>query len=159
MSSPADELSEIRQHIKLELRRLSDRETELNDKLGGLKAYIAHLEALLEKDAHASSNLTLEEVVRLAELKTKIRPGFFKMSKYAIRKELEEKLDAGRRELGELLAGLDKIKQSKEEANVCPDCSGSGEITETRYEREDGMVRRLVSVSQCSLCEGKGRID
>ena len=159
MSNSADRLTEAREHIRLELKRLSDRETELNDKLGGTKTYVAHLEALLEKVKHASSNLTLEEVIRLGELKAKTRPGFFKMSKYVVEKEIEEKLGVARRELEEILVEIEEIGRSKKDANVCPNCGGLGKITETRFEREDGIVRKLVRVAQCSLCRGKGRID
>ena len=159
MNNLVDKLSEAREHIRLELKRLSDRETELNDKFGGLRAYIDHLEALLEKTAHASSNLTLEEVIRLGELKAKTRPSFFKMSKYTIEKEVREKLDSARRELEELLVEVGEIKRSKEDANVCPDCGGIGQRREIRYVREDGMVRQVLKVRTCPLCGGSGRID
>ena len=159
MNRPIDKLDEVMGHIKWELRRLDERKAELGDKIVGLKAYIAHLEGLLNKARQASSYTTLEKVRRLGELKVQMKPTLFKMSKYFVERGLEEKLGSAKKELEEALSEIESIEHRKKDANVCPECYGRGQLRETRYVRDDGMVRQVLNVRRCSLCGGKGRID
>lgn len=159
MSKSVDRLSEARERIKLELKVLAERRAELGDKVDGLKSYIDHLERLLNKARQASSNATLEEVIRLGELKVQTKPTLFKLSKYLVEKKVGEKLELAGGELKEILEEIQSIERRKKDANVCPECQGRGQKRETRYVRDDGMVRQVLNVKRCFLCEGKGRIE
>jgi len=152
-------LADVRERIRLKLKELEEQEAYLTNMLEGLKSYIVHVQGLLEKVKNSSSFQVLEEVRRLGDLKTRPKQGFFKMSKYAIEKELEEKLREAEKEQEELVSKIETIKQKKEDANVCPDCMGQGKIIEKWYEREDRIIRPMIRVKRCSLCGGKGRIS
>jgi DNA repair exonuclease SbcCD ATPase subunit len=152
-------LEEVREHIRLERKSLAEKEAELSDRLGGLKAYIAHLEVLLQKAMNASSNLVLEEVIRLGELEVRTRPGFFRMNKYTVQKGVEEKLESARKELEEILSEIEEVKRRKEEVNICPDCAGEGRVKKLEYVREERIVRPIMKIRECPLCGGKGRIE
>jgi len=159
MSKLVDRLAEAKEHMRWELRRLEERMAELGDKRVGLEAYIAHLEKLLDKAKQASSNAVLEEVIKLGELKVQTKPTLFKMSKYLVEKEVEQKLEKARGELMEILQEIKATKQRKKDANRCPNCHGQGQLREVNYVREDGVVRPMLRITRCPVCEGGGKID
>ena len=159
MSKPVDRISEARKRIKWELQGIAERKAELDDKIAGLRVYVDHLEGLLAKAKQASSNALLEDVIRLGELRTRIKPSYIKLSKYLAEKEIEEKLRSARAELKEILEEIQDIERRKRGANICFECQGQGQKRETRYVRDDGMVHPIFIVKKCALCGGKGRIE
>jgi uncharacterized protein (DUF849 family) len=153
------EIDVVKAHIRWETKRLNERKAALNDVVHGLRIYMDHLKGLFTKAECASSNANLEEVVRLAGLGTRTRSSLFKLSKYLVEKELKEKLNEAEEEYRNTLREIEEIDRKLREANICPECKGEGKISEMRYIREDRMVRSVLHVQDCHLCEGRGRIN
>jgi hypothetical protein len=159
MNEAFDKHSQVRERIRWELQRFYEKEKELNRKKEELKTYVAYLEKLLEETKQVKSMARLEEIISHGGLRTRIRPGFFKMLRYFAEKELKEKLEKTRKEHEETIVEIKTILREKKDANLCPNCYGEGQLRKTHYMREDGVVRPLLRVTTCPLCGGKGRID
>jgi hypothetical protein len=50
-------------------------------------------------------------------------------------------------------------KNDLESLTVCPQCSGKGVITETKYIREDGQINHTVHINKCPNCLGTGKLS
>jgi len=159
MNETPDELDSARERIKWDLRRLSEKEKSLTLRKTELTAYVSYLERLLDEAKKANSPSHLEEIVIKAGLDTRVKPGMFKMSKYLVEKELEQKLEKGTKDRESIIEEIKKIRGEKQDANLCPDCDGEGKLRETHYVREDGIVRPVLNVKTCPLCAGRGRIQ
>jgi Asp-tRNA(Asn)/Glu-tRNA(Gln) amidotransferase C subunit len=159
MIDTVDKSSQVRERIRWELRRLYKKEKALNRKKEELETYVTYLEKLLQEVKQVKSVDHLEEIINRGELKTRIRPDFFKMSRYFAEKELVQKLEKEKKEREKTLREIRTIQREKKDANLCPNCYGQGQLRETHYVREDAIVRPMLRVTTCPLCEGKGRID
>lgn len=159
MRQDSNRIAEVGERIRLELNELMRKREELDALKSGLTAYIDHLRRLLGDTREASSSATLEKVKRLGEIEVKTKSSLFKMSKYFIEKKLIEKLELAKLELGDVLSEIKSIEDKNRDVNLCPECRGEGKKKSTEIVREDRIVRRVLKVSKCSLCEGKGRID
>lgn len=152
-------VKQLRDLIRLELRRLDEKEDELTRKSEELKTYINYLEELADELRHVKSERQLKDIITRGELETRVMPDLFRMSKYFAEKGLEKKLSSARIELKETLQEVWTTRRRKENADVCPRCNGQGKLRNTRYIREDGIVRPILEVTDCALCEGKGKIE
>jgi hypothetical protein len=158
-ASTSDQRNTLKERIRWELRRLDEREKAMIHKKAELTAYVAYLEKTVDEVKQTQSLSHLEKIVTRTELDTRVRPDMFKMSRYFAEKELEQRLEKGTREREILDEEMRKIRDERQSANLCPECNGEGKLRETRYVREDGMVRPMPSIMDCPLCEGKGRIE
>ncbi len=58
-------------------------------------------------------------------------------------------------------AEIKNIEAKKASLMVCPECSGKGSVNESKtYERlQEGAIIPVVSMSECALCKGSGRLS
>jgi DnaJ-class molecular chaperone len=159
MKEPTDRLGMEKERIKFELQKLDERRKELNRKTKGLKVYKTYLEKILGKVERVTSVTRLDEIVKKSKLQTQVKPSFFKLSKYLIRKELAQKLEETKQELEGARHEIEDIASRKNNANTCPECGGKGQLKELYYAREDGIVRPELRITSCSLCGGEGAIN
>ena len=159
MSELAKRVRERKEQIRWRLHRLDQRREELSRKMEGLKAYVAHLEELQHEVRRATSENHLKKIIGNCELETRIKPTLFKLSRYFIEKEVEQKLKGAKRELEEAIREIEAIERMKKNGNICPDCHGQGQLREVSYVREDRLVHPVLHVTRCPICRGKGRID
>lgn len=159
MTKSADRLNEARERIAAKLHELTEEEERLTRKKRGLEALEGHLRALLERAEKADSDETLEEIIRIGELKVELRPNMPKFSKYAVTEALNQKLTEAEDELSKILHDIEVTKSDKANADLCPNCGGEGRLKEVQYLREEKPFRPVMRVIECDLCGGKGRIS
>jgi phage-related protein len=159
MSERTNQIEEMRKRIKQELQELEETNKGLHARKEKLKAYITYLEELYVEVGKATSETQLIDIIRRGELQTQIIQAFFKMSKYLIEKEIEQKIEDAKEMLKECLQEIKNINWRRKTANVCPHCQGRGWLREVEFIREDGLVNPVLRVITCPLCEGKRIID
>ena len=159
MKEQADRLATEKGRIKCELQKLDERKKELNHKMKGLKAHKICLEKLLGETGRAASPTRLSKIVKKGELQTQVRPDLFKLSKYLVHGELAQKLEEAKKEFEMVRGEIEDITSRKNNVNVCPGCSGQGQLKKWHHTREDGIVHSDLDITSCSLCEGKGMIE
>ncbi len=149
----------MRKQIKQELLELEETKRSLRAREKKLKAYITHLEELFADVGRATSETQLNDIAKKNEMQTKIIPSFFKLSRYLLEKEIEQRIEDAKEMLEACLQEIKSINWRRKTANVCPHCQGRGWLREVEFIREDGLVNPVLRVITCPLCEGKRTID
>ena len=145
--------------IRSELRRLIDRKKALIEKQNLSEEKIRKLKKLTDQLTKVEAFADLETIVREAEVRTSIKPGFFKTSKYLVEKDLQQATENEETNLEFVIIEIRKTTAEIESEKVCPNCQGTGVTETTDYVREDNIVQPVMKVTPCQLCQGKGRIE
>jgi len=150
---------ELKEQIRLEGKRLKEKKRKLQKKIKDIKRYVKNLEAFYTEFNQVTTSKHLTEIVTKGQLNTKVRPSFFKMSKYFVEKEIIQRINKTKREIFECQSEIEKTEEQQKNVKLCPDCHGAGQFKEVNYEREDGLIHPSVKFLKCLVCNGKGIIE
>lgn len=151
-------LSEAKKIIRQRVQELNQEEKKLNQEMENHHKFVPQLEEWLRK-IRTANQMELKEIAKELGLDFETSLLFHTFPKHFLWEELRQRLDEAKRRIDEIPLELESIKIRRKDANICPDCGGRGSFVKKNYIREDGIVAPKVTYTQCSSCQGRGRIE
>jgi len=159
LESNNNRLNKVKEEIRKRLKELNNQENLLNEEAKNAHKDLTKLRRFMKEIEEGVSQTRLREIVKELSIIVRVGFPFTPLARFLVVKHLKNQIEEIEYKIEEISEKLKILEKEKKTANICPECKGLGSHTEIRYVREDGFVTSETIHKECTLCQGKGRIE
>jgi len=159
LESNNNRLNKVKEEIRKRLEELNNQENLLKKKAKNAHKKLTKLKMFMKEIEEGVSQVRLREIVKELSINVRVGFPFTTLARFLVVKQLKNQIEEMESKIKEISEKLKILEEEKKTANICPECKGLGSRTEIRYVREDGFIIPVTTHKECSLCQGKGRIE